>query len=126
MALLAALPITVAAFIVSLVLSRSIANAAEWSLFAASLGAPLGSIRYRTTLQIPSSSRASIWSWVLSAVWGATFLTLALKAGEPHAAEAWPLAFKFAAMLGLAAAMSLMCFIPLKWLTGAGHSGHAP
>ena len=126
MALLSALPIAVAVFIVSIVIARQVSSATEWTLVAASLGAPLGSLRYREKLQVPALSKASFLSWALSATWGAVFLTLALHVGEPHAAEEWPLALKFSAMLGLAAVMSLMCFIPLRWLMGTGHSGHAP
>ena len=125
-ALKSALAVSLAVFVTSVLFSGSLPHALEWSLFAASLGGAIGSLQYREALSIPAISRQSGLSWLGSVAWGAVFLLAALKAGEPYPTDQAPFLSKLLVVLGLAAVMSLMCFIPLRWLQGAQRPRHAP
>lgn len=119
-----ALAVTVVA--TTVIVSWSLSGTLEWALFAASLGGAVGSLQYRTALAVPAVSRHCGFVWLLSVTWASVFLLAALKAGEPYPTDHWSFLAKMGAMLGLAAAMSLMCFFPLKWLQGGGSPRYAP
>ena len=125
-ALVTGLALGAATFVTSAVLSKSISAGIEWGLFVAALGGALGSLQYRAALAIPALSRHSLVTWLLSTAWATPLLLAALKAGEPHAQSGAPFFFKLAAILGLAAVMSLMSFMPLRWLRGVEHRRDAP
>ena len=119
-----ALALTVVA--TTVIVSWSLSGALEWALFAASLGGAVGSLQYRAALAVPTLSRHCGFVWLLSVGWATLFLLVALKAGEPYPADQATFLARLGAMLGLAAAMSLMCLFPLKWLQGVGSPRHAP
>ena len=125
-ALKTALVLALVVFVTSVILTGSLSPTLEWPLFAAALGGPLGSLQYREALSVPAFSRHSWLIWLLSVAWATAFLLASLKAAEPYPTDQASLLFKLLAMGGMAVVLSLMCFIPLKWLQGAGRPRHAP
>lgn len=125
-AAITALVFAVSVVLVSVIILWSFSGVLEWALFAASLGGAVGSTQYRTALAVPALSRHCGIVWFLSATWGTAFLLAALKAGEPFPADHMSFLARLGAMSGLSAGMSLICFIPLKWLQTVGAPRAAP
>jgi len=90
-------------------------------LMAMSFSGLIGSLQYRRDLTL--SVRESLVPWVLCVLWSAALLFWAFSVTD--AAPAVVARTFFA--IGLAAATSLICLVPLRWvISGFGASRYAP
>lgn len=113
---IAGLLFALAQYFVLAVVAWSLTPKLVWCFFGASLGGALGSLHYRRLLGVPALTRQSLVLWLLSTAWGAPLMWASLQAFGHHALSDSVLLFKLGATFGLAAFVSLMCFMPLKWL----------
>ena len=98
----------------------------ESGLLVASLGGAFGALQYRVTLAITADSWQSVKLWILSVAWCQPFLLAALLVSRPSISPQPSLLSDFGMMIVAAAFMSLISFVPLKWLQGGVKPGNAP
>lgn len=117
--------IGVSVFVVGLAIDRNLDAASQAALFGASLGAAMGSLQWRLDRLVPAASKRAAGCWLLSAVWGAPWVTAAISIGSAPAAP-WSLSQNAAVAAAISAGMSLVVLLPLPWLQGQWGRKPAP